>query len=306
MHRKYRGLVRQAFGAESVATIGREVIGPLVDGLLDRISAKTTSDLVPDLAERLPVLLIGHIFDLPIQQYGQFASLAARLLAAGFDWPDAVLASQELEALFRTLIDERRRNPGSDIISRLIEARLDDEQLEDDDIISFCRALLPAGMETTSRALSSLMTVLFSERSNWEKLLANRDLVPAAIEELLRWNAPAQAIPKRPTRDLKIGGRIIPAGASLWVYTGHANRDPLHWERPHDYDLTRPISRHLAFSLGPHTCLGMGIARVELEVTLRRILDRLPDMQLDPEAEAPVIHGIFSRSADRVNVITNA
>ncbi len=304
VHRKYRGLVNQAFGAQSVAVLAREVIEPLVNGLLDKIAAKGASDLVPDFADRLPVLSIGYIFGLPIEQYGHFASLAGRLLAAGFDWTDALKASEELEQLFRALIDERRRNPGTDIISRLIEARLDNERLDDDDIISFCRALLPAGMETTARALSSMMTVLLTDRSRWQQLLANRDLAPAAVEELLRWNAPAQAIPKRPTRDLNIGGRDIPAGASLWVLTGHANRDPVHWDRPHEYDLARPKSPHLAFSMGPHMCLGNQLARRELEVALRLMLDRLPDMRLDPRVDAPVIRGVFSRSADYVNVLT--
>lgn len=302
LHRKYRGLVSQAFGAQAIATLSHEVIEPLVDGLLDRIAARDTCDLVPALTDRLPVLLIGHIFDLPVEHYGRFASLSGRLLAAGFDWEDALDASRELETLFRDMIDRRRANPGDDIISRLIAARVDDEQLEDDDIISFCRALLPAGMETTARALSGMMTVLLSERAHWERLLANPDLAPGAVEELLRWNAPAQAMPKRPVRDIEIGGRTLPAGASLWVLTGHANRDPLHWERPHDYDMTRPRSQHLAFSLGPHLCLGHQLARRELEVVLRRMLDRLPDLRLDPDAAPPVIHGVFSRSADRVDV----
>lgn len=306
LHRKYRGLVNQAFGAQAIAALSRQAIEPLVEGLLDRIAARDASDLVPDLTDRLPVLLIGHIFDLPPGQYGRFASLGGRLLAAGFDWDDAVQASQELEVLFRTLIEERRRSPGEDIISRLIAARLDGEQLEDDDIVSFCRALLPAGMETTARALSTMMAVLLSDRSHWERLLADRDLVPAAVEELLRWNAPAQAVPKRPKRDLEIGGRKLAAGASLWVLTGHANRDPSHWERPNEYDMTRPKLPHLAFSQGPHLCLGNQLARRELEVTLRRVLDRLPNLRLDERREAPVIHGIFSRSADRVDVVPGA
>ena len=306
VHRKYRGLVNQAFGMQSVNALTHQIIEPLIDGILDRIVANQRSDLVQDLACRLPVFLIGHIFDLPPSQYADFAKCAGTLMAAGFNWPAALKASQELESMFQEIIAYRRAHPGEDIISRLINARLDGDQLTDSDIVSFCRALLPAGMETTVRALTSLFAVLMTQPEHWRRLNQDNSLIPAAVEEVIRWNGPAQTLPKTPTRDVVLDGHSVPAGASLWIYIGHANRDPRHWDQPHQYELTRPKAMHLGFSFGQHMCLGNVLARRELELTLREMLHRLPDLRLDPDLPTPRIRGVISRSASSVHVLARS
>lgn len=303
-HRSYRSLVNKAFGVGAMGAIEAEMITPIAQALVERISEAGKADLVPDFACRLPVTLIGHMFDLPLERYADFSRLAGAIMANMTDWKGAVQASSELHALFTVLIAERRQNPGEDLISKLLQAEIEGERLDDEDVITFCRALVPAGIDTTVRALSSLFTGLLGDRRQWELVRDDPSLIPAAVDELLRWNGPAQILPKRTTTDVQLGGVDIPAGSHVWAYIGNANNDPSRWERPYEYDLTRERKNHLAFSFGPHLCLGNQLARRELETALGLFVAAFPDLRLDPDAPAPRISGIMFRSPPQVRVLT--
>ncbi len=301
LHAKYRALVMSAFDTQSIRNITAELIEPIVDGLISRIRQSEKTELVQDLACRLPVLLIGQIFNLPIEKYNDFATNAGALMMNAYDWPGAVAASKALGETFEEIIEERRRTPGSDLISDLIHAEIDGEKLPDSDIVSTCRAVVPAGIETTVKALSTLMALILDQPEKAQIVRQNLSLIPAATDELLRWNGPAQLLPKRTVKDVEIDGTSIPAGSHIYCYIGHANRDPRHWEHSESFDPERKRSQHLAFSFGPHFCVGNQLARAEIEVVFRKTLEKLPNLRRDPEAPEHSVQGVVFRSADFVH-----
>ncbi len=304
LHKKYRALVTGAFNMQSLEKISGELIEPLVNALVAEAADKDRVELVQGLAVRLPILLIGHIFGLPIDQYGRFAQLASQVMTGLTDFENGLIGSEKLKDLLVEIIEERKENPGEDLISKLIQSEVDGEKLSDDDIISTCRALVPAGIETTTRALSTLMSVILDYPDQMDQVRQNPDLVPQAIDELLRWNGPAPIVPKRTTEEIDFAGKTIPADSRIFVYLGHANRDARNWESPEQYRLDRPRKHHLAFSAGAHLCIGNQLARRELEVSLKALLEKLPGLRTDPEAPEHPVVGFSFRSCDNVCALT--
>lgn len=304
LHQKYRALVSKAFELHSLPTLTKTVIEPLVDGMIDRIATGDHTELMEALACRLPVFLIGHICALETEKYDDFARAAGALMANPYNWNGAVAASAELKELFETAIAKKRANPGNDLISKLILSEVDGERLSQSDIISTCRALVPAGIETTVRALGTLCTAILSFPEQAAQVRHNPKLVPVFLDELLRWNGPAQMLPKRTLEDTEIAGTLVPANSHLWCYIGHANRDPSHWENPDNFDIGRRKQPHLAFSFGAHFCVGNQFARREMEVVLTKLLERLPGLRLDPDSPQPVVKGVIFRSPDHIHATT--
>ena len=194
------------------------------------------------------------------------------------------------------------RNLENDVISVLVKAELEGQRLTDDEIIAFLRLLLPAGAETTYRSSSNLLFGLLTN-NQLDALRADRDLMPQAIEEGLRWEPPLLTIMRTATCDTVVEGVDIKAGATIVVNMGSANHDEKYWENPEEFDIFRRAPQHLAFAFGPHMCLGLHLARMETRVVVGRLLDRLPDLRLDPEAEAPYITGMTFRAPNALPVI---
>ncbi|MBL0925863.1 MAG: cytochrome P450 [Sphingomonadaceae bacterium] len=303
VHAKYRALVSKAFGAKSISALTDESLEPLVTALLERIAAQGGGELVADLACRIPVVILGQLIGLPPTGYDRFAELAARIMAFAYHWDDAMAAAAELRELVLGLIEARRADPQGDLLSHLLAAEIDGERLSDEDVVTFARALIPAGIETTTRGMGTVFAALLSQPGLYQRLLADASLVPVAVEEILRWNGPAQMIPKKTSIDVEIAGRVVPANASIWCALGHANRDPQFWDRPTEIALDRPRGRSLTFSNGAHTCIGNVLARKELEGTVQLALRILPKLRLDPQAQAPQIQGVLFRSPDRCAVL---
>ena len=166
----------------------------------------------------------------------------------------------------------------------------------DDDIFAFLRLLLPAGAETTYRSSSNLIFGLLTRPEQLDAVRADRSLVPQAIEEGLRWEPPLTGIMRTTVRDVELGGVRVPAGAMLSVTLGAANHDPDRWDEPERFDLFRDPQQHMAFAFGPHMCLGIHLARMETTVVLNKVLDRLPGLRLDPDADDVHITGMTFRS----------
>jgi len=169
-------------------------------------------------------------------------------------------------------------------------------RLDDEAIFAFARLLAPAGAETTYRSSSNLFFGLLSHPDQLEAVRSDRALVPQAIEEGLRWECPLTWIQRTCSRDTEVQGVGIPAGAIVLVNMAAANRDETRYERPDEFDIFRTVRTHLAFAFGPHRCLGMHLARMESRVVLEAVLDRLPNVRLDPEAKDPHITGDMFRS----------
>jgi cytochrome P450 len=198
--------------------------------------------------------------------------------------------------MFGRVVAERRRAPRDDLASLLASAELDGTRLSDEEIFAFLRLLAPAGAETTYRSTSNLLVGLLSKPELLDAVRRDRRLVPQTIEEGLRWEPPLTTIMRTAARDAEVCGVRIPEGAVVCVNVAAANRDPARWESPDVFDPFRPPKPHLAFAFGPHRCLGMHLARVESQVLLETVLDRLPGLRLDPEAEDVHVTGRMFRS----------
>jgi cytochrome P450 len=304
-HHTYRHLLQQAFSRRNMERWEPEVIRPIVDAQIDALLAASDghAELVRQLTFPFPINVIAALFDLPRDQLPRFHRLAVEMISVSVDMGVALRASAALAELLTPMIQARRTAPGDDLISLLGQAELDGQQLSDDEILAFCRLLLPAGAETTSRSSSNLLVGLLTHPDQLAAVRDDRSLVPQAIEEGLRWECPLLTIFRTVTEDTQVCGVDLPAGTIVLVNMGAANHDDTRWDEPERFDIFRPPQPHVAFASGPHLCLGMHLARTETRVVLEQILDRLPDVRLDPEAEPPVITGMTFRSPAEIRVL---
>jgi cytochrome P450 len=225
-----------------------------------------------------------------------------QVISAGFDFDRAKTAAQEIHEYFCGIIAERRAEPSDDIVSVLAQAELEGTRLTDDEITAFLRLLLPAGAETTYRSSSNLLYGLLSNPDQLDALRADRSLMPQAIEEGLRWEAPLIGIMRTAARHTEVEGVFVPAGSTIGVNIRSANHDEKYWADPESFDIFRPPRQHLAFAWGPHMCLGMHLARMETRVALSRLFDRLPGLRFDPDVEPAPITGAVFRAPASLNV----
>ena len=302
-HHRYRSLIQQAFTRKAMERWEQELVTPIVDGLIDQFVDRGSAELVRELFFPFPVHVIAGMLGLPSEGLAEFHAKAVELITIATNIDRGLEASQWLYEYFAAVIADRRDEPRGDVISVLVQAELDGQRLTDDEIIAFLRLLLPAGAETTYRSSSNLMFGLLHHPDQLAALRDDRALMQQAIEEGLRWEPPLTGIGRTCTRDTEIEGVMIPAGAPVAVEMGSANRDPSRWEDPDAFDIHRPMQTHMAFAHGPHTCLGMHLARMETTVALNRVLDRLPDVRLDPSADDLYISGLAFRAPNRLPVL---
>ena len=186
----------------------------------------------------------------------------------------------------------------------LAHAEIDGERLSDDEIFSFLRLLLPAGVETTFRSTGNLLYLLLSDPEQLEAVRSDRSLLPQAIEEALRLETPLLNITRLATRDTEIDDVAVPAGSTIMLMLAAANRDETRYDEPDRFDISRANPKpHMSFGHGPHVCLGIHLARVEMRVALNLLFDRLPELRLDPEADDPHIRGQVFRSPTSIPVL---
>jgi cytochrome P450 len=204
------------------------------------------------------------------------------------------------------IVEDRRHNPRDDLISDLVHAEIDGHQLTDEKIYGFLRLLLPAGAETTYRVMGNALVALLTHPDAMARVVADRSLMPAVIEETLRWETSVTQVSRVAATDTEIAGCPVGAGAPVSVITGSANHDDDRYDAPEEWRIDRPPQNHVAFGTGQHQCLGMHLARMELRVGLDEILTRLPHLRLDPEAPLPVIQGFAFRGPDAIPVLFDA
>jgi len=295
-HHTYRGLVQQAFSRKAMETWERELVRGVVDECLDEVVDAKRADLVRQLTFPFPVLVIARMLGLAREDLPMFHRQAVEMISAGFEFDRAIAASNALYDYFCAIIADRRLHPADDVISVLVQAELDGERLDDVQICSFLRLLLPAGAETTYRSSSNLLYGLLTNPDQLDALRNDRGLMQQAIEEGLRWEPPLLGIMRTATRDCTIEGMDVTAGSVVAVNIGSANHDERYWDDPESFDIMRPQRQHLAFAWGPHMCLGLHLARMETRVLITQLLDRLPNLRFDPDAEVPPITGAVFRA----------
>jgi len=304
-HRKYRNLVARAFRASQLEQWDSALVRPIIGSLVDRIAGAGRADLVRDITERYPVQVICGIVGVPLEDSEQFAKWAIEINTGPINREVGFAARDAMTEYLRPLVEARRAEPTGDFLSDLVHAEIDGHTLSDERLYGFLRLLLPAGAETTYRVMGNALFALLTHPDTLARVYDDFDLIPAVIEETLRWETSVTMVSRVAARDTEIAGCPVHAGSSVGVVTGAANRDPRHFDRPSEWDIDRPPALHLAFGTGPHQCLGMHLARLELRAGLEEILGRLHNLRLDPDdaGPAPVIEGYAFRSPNRLPVV---
>jgi cytochrome P450 len=301
-HTRTRALVSSVFNARHI-----EAMTPVIEGLvrerIDAFAGAGRADLVTELTTVFPVEVIAHIVGVPRSDYASFMRWSLDLIAFSKDPQRGMAASGHLRDYLLPVVRARRAEPRDDVITKLVTGTVDGVGLTDDEVISFLRLLLPAGAETTSRLMGSMLFALLAEREQrLERVRAERALVPWAVEETLRWETPVLFVARQATRATEIAGVHIPEGKVVSAVIASGNRDEAHYPDPDRFDLDRRADDHLSFGFGRHFCLGYHLAKMEARTALGAVLDRLPGLRLDPETEPPRITGLAFRSPQALRV----
>lgn len=285
-HARQRRLVSRAFTPRAVASM-RERIVDIAHELVDDFCESGSTDLVQAYSGPLPFIVMAEALGIPSADREQFVDWADEAIAATSNGEPA-----SSDAAFRryvlATIERRRAEPRDDLISRVVHATEGDDQLTDAQLIALVRLLIIAGIETTANLIASLLRLLLEDRSRWNTVLGDPTLIPAAVEEALRLDPPLNWTPRVVFERADIAGCPIEPGTMVLVGLASANRDVSVYENPDDFDIHRPEATsptHVTFGNGTHFCLGAALARLEGEVALEVLLNRLPDLDTDPSWE---------------------
>jgi cytochrome P450 len=293
-HTRLRGLVVKAFTARRVEDM-RPRIQQIVDETLDRIAPQGHMDLIEDFAFRLPVTIICDMLGIPEEHREVFYASSrdgGRLLDPVPMTPAEIEQSNAsntaAQMYFQQLFELRRKNPGDDLTTQLVQAEEDGSKLSNEELTANIILLFGAGHETTVNLIGNGLLALHRNPDQLALLKANPALITNAIEEFLRYDSSVQLTGRVALEDIDdLGGKKIPKGESVLCLLGSANRDPaVYPDRPDRLDITRPNVRPLSFGGGIHFCLGAQLARIEAEVAIATLLRRLPELRLD-DAENP-------------------
>jgi cholest-4-en-3-one 26-monooxygenase len=296
LHTRRRKLVSKGFTPRRVAD-HESHIREVVTSLIDAVIGKGECDLVRDLAAPLPMRMIAELLGVPPSD-GDRLQHWSDMLISGADDPryrtDAVMeAAMEWGAYAYAIIEARRAAPQGDLMSLLVH---DPEEPTLEELIGESLLLLVGGNETTRNVISGGMEALMRHPDQRDALVADPSLIPAAVEECLRWVTPIINMLRTAVTDVEVGGVTIPAGDQVFLLYAAANRDPEVFDAPDRFDVRRSPNNHVSFGFGTHFCLGAALARLEIRVMLEELLRRIPDMRLaDPEAPVPRTPSSFIR-----------
>ena len=287
-HSRVRALVVSAFSRRSVEE-RRARIAAVIDGLLTAAGAKGRFDLITDFAFHVPIIVASEIIGIPTEDREAFRAAFERTAAlmapkrSEESWAEALEAGRWVGRYVRALIAERRAAPRDDLISALIAAEDEHGALSEAELSSAISTIYTAAGTTTERFISSGLYLLLSHPDQWRALVADRALVPGAMDEILRFHHPTQSTStnRRCTVDVELRGKILKAGDTVRVGLGAANRDPEVFADPDRFDITRVATvPALSFGAGPHFCVGAALARFETRLAIEAVLDRWPDLIL--------------------------
>ncbi len=306
-HKLQRALVSPAFRSKVLERWETGLVRSVVDDLIDQFAGRGHADLVRELTFGFPVRVIARILGLPMSDYAQFQQWTIELISVAMNWERGIAASEALRSYLTAVIDQRRVRPADDLISDLVASESEGEKLGDEDILSFLRLLLPAGVETTYRATGNVLFGLLQHPDQLAAVQQDRALFPQAFEESLRWESPVMMILRTAVKDTELGGVAIPAGSDVGLFLGGANRDDRRYTDPDTFDLFRQAQQHVGFGFGVHMCLGMHLARMESRVAVNALFDRVEDLRLDPGlGDDPHVHGFAFRSPTSLPVSFSA
>jgi len=303
-HDQLRALISRGFTARPVAA-NAGAVRALARELLDGFVADGRVEFVDAYSGALPLLVIGNLLGIERDGLAEFRRLGDALMNQDPADPPSIDAGRDASAAILerivAVIAERRRAPRDDLVSALLAARVDGEQLDEAEVIGFCYLLILAGTETTANLLANGVMALAAHPDQREQLRADPSLIPGAVEEMLRWDSPVQSDARTMGNAVQLHGRVIPEGAKVLLLFGSAGRDEREYPDAERFDIRRPIERHLQFGHGIHYCLGAALARLEAQVTFEELLARIPDWEVDGDPRAlPRIRSYMVRGPARL------
>lgn len=310
-HKRLRSAAQPLFKRPKVIDWwNRRWIEETVDAILDRLLDAETTDLNTELCARLPMATVTRAIGLEGEDVIEFRYQLNRATfgAARLTPEEAAESRATVDRTLRELIAENTRNPGDNLITGLIASEIIDEEdgfkrkLTEDEIFGYCKLAIFAGGGTTWRQLGITIDALMNHRHVWDACREDRSLVDLAVEESLRWRCTDPMMPRLCMEDTEVEGVPVPAGTRVFLCFGAANHDPDVFENPGVYDIFRKKQANMGFGYGPHRCLGIEVARQEMIVAINGLLDRFPDMTLDPGKPKPAYRGLEHRGMTAVPV----
>jgi cytochrome P450 len=302
-HGHYRQLFQKAFMPKSIAQWGEEIIPRMINRLVDTFEDRGHAELVSEFTIQFPFHFIHELMGLPLEDRDTFHKLAIGQMAIVFDTEHGQDAIDKLKTYLTEVVLDRRANPlSNDFMSTIATAEIDGKRLPDNVVISFFRQLMNAGGETSFYGFSGVLAALLTHPDQFEAVKNNRDLVPKAIEEGMRYNTPAPAMMRTPVATVELGGVMINPGDAMYTVLASANRDEKMFDRPDEFDISRATRNHAVFGFGPHMCIGQHLARLEMVHAMNTLLDRLPKLRLDPDQPPPVVAGFSLRGPNALHV----
>jgi cytochrome P450 len=302
-HRTLRGVIASAFTPIIIAKLESHIEN-IAHEMLNEVILKGKMDLIDDLAYPLPVTIIAELLGVPIDDRDLFRGWAYTIVSStGGDTTDEhgtsnniVQMIKEMDSYFSGIVEERTQKPRDDLITNLIKAQVEGRHLSNDEILTFCRLLLLAGHVTTVNLIGNTILSLLQNQTEFRLLQNNHNLIPSTIEETLRYRSPVQAVVRIVKKDTNLGGQTIQSGQRIIAWLGSANHDESVFVDPERFDITRSNSTnsqqyhaHVGFGHGIHFCLGAPLARMEGQVVLRVILQRLQDLNFDIDGNENLI-----------------
>jgi cholest-4-en-3-one 26-monooxygenase len=287
-HTRQRAFVNRGFTPRMIGELEKH-ISEICHQLLDEIQDRGEADFVTDIAAPLPLYVICELVGAPVEDRGKIFELSNLLIgSADPEFQVAPEAQQnaaaQVYAYGEELAARRREQPADDIVTRLLQPNDHGEALTSDEFDLFFMLLTVAGNETTRNAAAGGMLALFEHPDQWQRLLADRELIPTAAEEIVRWVSPVNLFRRTAVTDTELGGKRIRQGDKVVVFYASANRDGQVFAAPDRFDPGRTVNPHVGFGGGgPHFCLGRHLAALELRVLLRALADRMPGIRLDGE-----------------------
>ena len=279
-HDALRNLVSRAFTgrrADAMEPRIRAVARRLIDGF----AARGEADLMHEFARHLPSLVIGEMIGVPEDRREAFLDWTEVMVESGEDRiQHTIQAATNIYAEFSKLLAERRAAPRDDLMSALVDAEIDGERLSEEDLLGFCFTLIVAGNDTTTNLIANGAVLLAQHPEQRAQLVRTPAAIGNAIEEMVRCESPAQALPRRMMADVTLHGRTIAKGAMVRLVWAAANRDEREFANADAFDVMRPAPRHLGFGVGTHFCLGARLARLEARVAFEELLARMPEYEL--------------------------
>lgn len=271
-HRKMRDLVSRAFTPRAVENL-TDRIREVIEELLRVPLRGKRMDMVRDFTYPLPVIVIAEMLGIPAEDRNQFKAWSDAIVASTDNHAVGYAATEAMNAYFAGIIENRRENLGDDLVSRLIVAEVDGEKLTDAEIISFCDLLLVAGNETTTNLITNAIWTFSEHPELWDFVRGDPGRVVPAIEEVLRYRSPVQAMFRAVRAPTTLGEAAMKPGETVIAWIGSANRDEAKFSDPDTFRPARKPNPHIAFGYGIHYCLGAPLARLESRLALETLID---------------------------------